>query len=767
MVICNFFSDLTVLFIFSLYLLVDSKATRARVSKAATVWLQHFSAYASKFSKPISVSLWGIATFRSAQKANVSILFAFLATIIILGAGASIDLTRAYMAREKLVETATLACQYAERPNIVGTSATSYSGSSGGAIYISAVNAFITSTLAAQHIQYTQTTAIPFSYIPGGAANVTLTASVPTAFMKIINVAQMPVGATSHCYNNIASIPQHVASSGSAFLLQEGFENGSTTMPTDYILPTGVNGSQSSPNNSFTSTVGYTGVTGTQWYIMGYCLEIDLVGQILSTVPQGTHSAELDCENGSHSAGNSSISAKTYLAAGNYELRYNTASRVDYPSYDPVYLCGSAASDLSWANDTNSSGWSVTNALRTNQINVYFDLNSNGTPPTHTTIDGSQTLGGSNLIDMCVYSNSWIERSVRIKVTTAGYYWLSFAADGKSDSYGGQIDNIRLCVATCTTSLQDNFPSTWVASNGANVALFEDNFEAPVYSGTPYNNNGNMYNSNGTSGSSSGWPSQTASGWAMGAANQLPYWTATCPQGNQCVELGWTSNSFISRPFLLDPGYYQVSYDYVPEISFSSLSGVYCGSTPNAANISSLTGAANQYGTIRYYNTQTGAKTSLATNIVGVFMAHAQLVSTANLNSTLGATTQYTNPNGTTSTTPAVAPNSISLSSYNSAQNNPLLDICGYAASPQLTRTAYVSIQKPAYYWLTLSALSSNGYGGFVDDVKLTSLGSPYMSSPPSSYVTIPVPTPQPGAATTFTGFEIISDPLTPPAALQ
>jgi hypothetical protein len=57
--------------------------------------------------------------------------------------------------------------------------------------------------------------------------------------------------------------------------------------------------------------------------------------------------------------------------------------------------------------------------------------------------------------------------------------------------------------------------------------------------------------------------------------------------------------------------------------------------------------------------------------------------------------------------------------------------------------------------------------GGAIDDVKLTALGSLYMSSPPSSYVTIPVPSPQPGSSTTYTGFFIIADPLTPPAAQQ
>src|SRR5204863_2357744 len=140
--------------------------------------------------------------------------------------------------------------------------------------------------------------------------------------------------------------------------------------------------------------------------------------------------------------------------------RYAYASRVPYPDYEPAYLCGSSASDLSWANNTNNtnnSSYPTANALRTNQINVYFDLNTTNTPPTHTTIDGTQQLSGSNLIDMCVYGQDCVQRSVAINVSTAGYYWLSFAADGKSDSLGGQLDNILLCRVTCPGSVQDNF----------------------------------------------------------------------------------------------------------------------------------------------------------------------------------------------------------------------------------------------------------------------------------------------------------------------
>jgi hypothetical protein len=111
-----------------------------------------------------------------------------------------------------------------------------------------------------------------------------------------------------------------------------------------------------------------------------------------------------------------------------------------------------------------------------------------------------------------------------------------------------------------------------------------------------------------------------------------------------------------------------------------------------------------------------------------------------------------------------VAPNGISLTNYNPSQVNPLLDICGYAATAQ-TRTAYVYIQKPAYYWLTLAALgTADAYGGQIDDVKITALTSPYYSTYSSSAVTIPVPSPQPSSEVSYSGFYVIADPLEPPA---
>jgi Flp pilus assembly protein TadG len=779
--------------VLGIYLVFAAKASDAPISKTLLAVPQQLKRFVFTAYMPMSSFSRTLQAFHRDRKANVTLLFGLMSIMMMIGAGASIDLTRAYMARQKLVQTATLACQYAGRASIVDTSTSSYSGSGGGTAYVSAVNAFITTTLASQHIQYTQTTTSPFSYTQNGPANVTLTASVPTSFMKIINVNQMQIGATSHCYDNVNSLQQRVAYSGSANILTEGFENmpcGSTKVCWTLANGTSITYTKTGNiplNNSFTSTVAYTGATGTQWYIMGYCLEVDTVNQITSTVPQGSHEAELDCDNGQGTAGNSSISTKVYLAAGNYELRYSFTSRIDYPNYDPVYLCGSAASDLSWANDTNSSGWSISNALRTNQINVYLDLNNNGTPPTHTTMVSSQTLAGSNLIDMCVHSNGWIQRSVRIDVTTAGYYWLSFAADGTSDSYGGQLDNIMLCQLTCTTSLQDNFPSTWVASNGSNVSLFEDIFESPAQSFGCYNcgqSNVNLYASTGTSGSSSGWPSQSSSGWAIGPYNQIDYYSYLPTQGSQYIELDGslhtiygtsttepTSNRSISRAFLLDPGYYEIDYDYVSDLTFSGITAANCTAAPTAANAAAFNTFGNQTGTaINRINGASFSGTYYNTNFVAAFMANGQLVSTPNASSTQEYQTTYTNPDGSTASSYSAATSPldyVDLSNYNVSQSNPLIDFCAYAPSWQ-TRTTYVEITKPGYYWLTFSALGQiDKIGGAIDDVKLTALGSLYMSSPPSNPVLIPVPSPQNGATTSFTGFSIVSDPLTPPAALQ
>ncbi len=666
--------------------------------------------------------------------------------MIVTAAGAGMDLSRAYLARQKLSEVATLACQYASRPSILQTSLASYTGSNGGTSYVTAVNNYITQSLSSQNFILSQTNGSPFTYTQGGAANVTLTATVPTTFMQIAQVTTIPITATSHCYDSPSSVPQRTPdSTATPYVVQESFEAGGSGVR--YINPNGTVGNGNPTPSAFTNTVNYTGSKGTQWYTTGFCLEQDLTTSIKPVAFDGNFSVELDCENGTNSKGNSSISTKVYLSAGSYELRFGYASRVFYLDYGSAYICGSTASDVSWANSLTSYQGPVTNALRDSQMNVYLDLNTTGSPPTHTTIDGTQTLAGSNLIDVCVYGQNWLERSVAINVTTAGYYWLSFAADGQNDSFGAQLDNVRLCANTCPGSVQDNYAQAWAAG----ALLFEDTFESPTYSfSSGYNNNGNANNFYGSSNywDEYGW------GWANAPTNQIQIWGSQCPQGTQCIMLGWNNSSqtLISKPFLLVPGYYQVSYMYQSKVVFSSGVSNCVASPVTTTTLPTGSGTGTDWNSS--YN---WGSTHYDTNAVAMFMSHAQMASTPNTGNAIGSTTKYTNPDGSVTTTPTYPPNSTSTPTRVA-----LLDVCSYSKTPQ-TRTATVFIQKPAYYWLTFSSLgTADGNGGIVDDVKITALGSPYMNSPPANAVTIPVPDPQPGATVSFTGFSITADRLTP-----
>jgi Flp pilus assembly protein TadG len=780
---------------------------------------------------------WIVATlkawtrFADDQRGQIAVIFALSSTALVVGLGASVDLSRAFAARQKLSQVAELTCQYSVRPSVVATANSSYAstyGASGGfSTYVAAVNAFATKALAGQQWTGSTPTAPSGTYFTATAAastytsetgtaptspTVELSAAVPTYFLGIVNVAQITVHAKIACLT-ASSTPPIVNAPGAAsttnLVLREGFEN--TCGSLCYLNPYGGLTPLSTPIQTTPSTPMYTGNYGQKWYILGYCLEIDQVGSISSTAPDGSHTAELDCDNGGSTAGNSSISTQVYLAPGHYELRYSYRSRVDYPNYDPAYICGTTAADVSFANDTViGAGPTQDNgsASRTNQINVYLDMVTSASVPLHATRDGTQQLGGSNLVDMCVYAPAWIQRSVKITVLTPAYYWLSFAADGQNDSFGGQLDAIELCQETCTASLSDSFPPSWLAANngGVNKVLFEDSFESPTYAPDPYTSTahskgGNLANSYGTTVSTGcvyagvtstyasppGWPCQKASGWTTAPYNQVVYWEQGAAQGSQYITLqGWNGvstptdpiNRIISRPFLLDPGYYAVSYDYLSMIDFSAtanISGTNCTAAPASGDIYDTSFFTTITGQERYSGNYS---VSRSTDILGVFMSDGLSTSTPNGGATLGGAATFTNLDGTTTSAPELAAYGVTWSNYSASVVNPVIDTCGYASGfAWVPRAVSVEITKPGLYWLTFSAygdaLTGAGAGPAIDDVTLTALGGPYMSGAPTTAITV-IPTPAPqhdiayyGLNSAFNGFYIIADPFAPPAADQ
>jgi hypothetical protein len=160
--------------------------------------------------------------------------------------------------------------------------------------------------------------------------------------MQIFHVNTIPLQASANCFTTISN----VTTSSSPYLIQEGFETAAVSPNMDWYLPSGTvlpysNGVVTIPKvTTFNTNNIYTGSNGVKWVIMGYCVEIDKTGRNSATSPQGNYTAELDCDNGNGTAGNSSISTKQYLNVGEYELRYFSEGVSIIPTTIPSISAG-------------------------------------------------------------------------------------------------------------------------------------------------------------------------------------------------------------------------------------------------------------------------------------------------------------------------------------------------------------------------------------------------------------------------------------------
>jgi len=227
------------------------------------------------------------------KRGQIAVIFALSSSAIVVALGASVDLSRAYAARQKLSEVAELTCQYSVRPSVVAIANASYAstyGASGGfSTYVATVNTFASNALTAQHWSGPTPTAPSGTYFTATAAAATYTsqtgtaptnptveisASVPTYFLRIVNINSVTVHAKIGCLS-AASTPQITSatatpsnSSTNYYVMQEGFEN--TCAATCDINPYGGLTPLSTPTQTTPSAPMYTGNYGTKWYIIGY-----------------------------------------------------------------------------------------------------------------------------------------------------------------------------------------------------------------------------------------------------------------------------------------------------------------------------------------------------------------------------------------------------------------------------------------------------------------------------------------------------------------
>ena len=198
------------------------------------------------------------------------------------------------------------------------------------------------------------------------------------------------------------------------------------------------------------------------------------------------------------------LSKKVFLLDGDYELRYWYRSTIAYPDYDPVFICGSVEGEMHWVTSSTThaltaspNSASVNGSFRlaqSSRAGVYLDpIMSNPqlatTPPPETYFPRPPNLpynasssppnlraeNSKNRIDICAYSKEWIERSVKVKITSPGYFWLSFVAEPPQSTNtinGFDLGRVQFCANTCRETLQTNWP--WAA----NTVLYKDSFEA-------------------------------------------------------------------------------------------------------------------------------------------------------------------------------------------------------------------------------------------------------------------------------------------------
>ncbi|HEY8589965.1 MAG TPA: hypothetical protein VIL55_10475, partial [Naasia sp.] len=451
------------------------------------------------------------------------------------------------------------------------------------------------------------------------------------------------------------------------------------------------------------------------WKTTGSGVEIGLSENYGAAPPSGMrYVAELDSD------GNVAMSKKVYMPTGNYELRYWIKDRIPYTEYDPVWLCGSKTEDVDWARDTNGT-W----GYQTNRVGVYLDIALSDTPP------ATFSPTTNNLIDVCVNTGQkWIERSVKIVMTQPSFYWLTFQAEGLSDTTGSVLSNIRLCRNACAGTKAPDYPWT------ANQLLFTDGFETPAGSVSDYWTERTL----DTSGVNTGWP-RLPSGWTTHPVNQIDFqdWgTFLGPSaGRNVVELDastWdsnTSNRSISRRMLLAPGYYRLKYTYISMpwwgVGGQDVCGMSFTNSTQVSTVKSLT---------------PGAMYPADTARVGVYIDPDVNVSHPESAPTLRAYATWKNHDGTPESRPRLPAN--------------LVDRC-YYSKEGIVRDLTIRILKPSFYWLTFTAGgTADNHGGGIDNVTLTAMRG-LEGAAPSRFIAVPPPGLAPGTPIVMNGLQIAS----------
>lgn len=582
-----------------------------------------------------------------------------LALVVIVGfAGAAIDFGQQQLAKQKLWQSASLACQYARRTSTLAHTTTGQQ----------AVKSFFDANLSQQNVPV-NSIGSTFNSTASGPGTMAASYEVPTSFLGLFSIPSLSVAVSQQCY---ATPP---ALEPGAFALRETFE-----APASSGVIT-----RDCGEGCFRFVKGYNG-----WTTVGDSGGLEISDGYKIRPREGAHVGELNADT------NLAISKKVPLAAGTYELRYFYVGGpyIQVPDYfatitlgtrrfsnGALPICSHVASNVAWATQDRSRIGVYVSRDEPDFANNY--LNGSVNP-------SDRNWRPADLVDVCIYSRGWVERSAIVTIATTGDYWLTFAAQGNDAvREGGQLDDIRLCYQACPGNRELSPMET------PGHVVFADDFEQPYTTSSPYFQT-----------------TIAANGWTTTPYDSVQIFTnGDAPQGRQYLELDTDinysgtstttlspgpSNRAISRRFLFSEGTYQLAYWYKPRVRFA-LTGTFCGSTAAEAHSGYPTGTASVTATT--YSAPTGTY-DYNSNQIGVYL---------DSDLTTAGSTRPTNP----------------------------LDVCVFA-NGWVQRYVTFVISKPGFYWFTMRGEGvGEGYGANVDDVRICAIAC---SGGPTNQTKLAVP---------------------------
>ncbi len=348
------------------------------------------------------------------MEGGTALIFGLTLPALILVAGGGFDLTTAMSHRQKIASALEVACvQSALEINHKISQGAKTSTDFGPGTVVPIANQRIKDAGIKSGVTVTATTK---------PSNIELTgdSSSPALFAQIGGLKSLKVKVKRECLYGQAS--QKPPAGQVQFV--ESFEQGHAVAKNSWTV-LGPNGNKAN------------GASWNGWNTHNAGVEINGLPELSGGVIRfGNFFAELDSH--CYVAGcnsNSAMSRKLTLQPGNYQLSYWYISRIknSSPSWKDVVACGAKETDpavapyRSWQNETN-------------RVEVFVEK-----------VDGSKPaqFPAGGLVDLCVYSGEWTERTVDLAVLDAGDYWVSWRAAGQQDTTGGLIDYLRFCKGSC------------------------------------------------------------------------------------------------------------------------------------------------------------------------------------------------------------------------------------------------------------------------------------------------------------------------------